>query len=501
MAKIINTFQSTASLDYSLSHAMPSSALMKFNGGVPHLYDSWNSTVNKTKTQLNATNNYGDTLTYNGNFKSFPFTLNSFSFKGSDSSSAEAITSLAISQTGHVTGFVSNFVYSDSTSYAKITGKLYPSGEKTSTLSFLEYRDNGYSVSMSGSFAFDSSLKFSTAKLDSFSYSDGTHSISATGLASVDIRSLLNNETHLSDNDMKTFLSGADFSSSADALTGGTGDDYLAGYAGNDTIVGLQGNDTLVGGAGNDTLTGRSGIDTFIVDIGVDTINDLGLGGADILTVAIGSTANATLGAAWTATSETVNMGTTTIKTAGLAVDLSAVSTGNGFSITNSGAVTSLIGSNLADSITGGAGNETIIGGLGNDSLNGGLGNDTIKGGLGNDLLRGEGGIDCFVFDSAIGSSNIDTLFDFTSSTDKIQLSKSIFNKIGSTGSLNANAFYAYSGAVAGHDADDRIIYNTSTGVLYYDADGSGKGAAVQIATVGASSHPTITYSDFQVIG
>ena len=499
MAKIINTFQSTASLANSLSHFSSSSALM-----IPSL--SWNGTLNNTKTQLIATNNNGDTLTYKGNFKFFPYTVNSISFKGSDSSSGEFITSLAISQTGHVTGFLGNFVYSnsDSTSYEKFIGKFYPSGEKTSTLSFLEYRDNGYSVSMSGSFAFDSSLKFSTAKLDSFSYSDGTHSISATGLASVDIRSLLNNETHLSDNDMKTFLS------SADALTGGTGDDYLAGYAGNDTIVGLQGNDTLVGGAGNDTLTGGSGIDTFFVDIGVDTINDLGLGGADILTVTIGSTANVTLGAAWTATSDTVNRGTTTIKTAGLAVDLSAVSTGNGFSITNSGAVTSLIGSNLADSITGGAGNETIIGGLGNDSLigglgndslNGGLGNDTIKGGLGNDLLRGEGGIDCFVLDSAIGSSNIDTLFDFTSGTDVIQLSKSIFNKIGSTGTLNANAFYAYSGAVAGHDADDRIIYNTSTGVLYYDADGSGKGAAVQIAIVGASSHPTITSSDFQVIG
>ena len=46
-------------------------------------------------------------------------------------------------------------------------------------------------------------------------------------------------------------------------------------------------------------------------------------------------------------------------------------------------------------------------------------------------------------------------------------------------------------------DASDRIIYDQSNGAIYYDADGSGAVAAIQIAIIGVETHSTITSTDF----
>ncbi|EFG9941159.1 calcium-binding protein, partial [Escherichia coli] len=60
-----------------------------------------------------------------------------------------------------------------------------------------------------------------------------------------------------------------------------------------------------------------------------------------------------------------------------------------------------------------------------------------------------------------------------------------------------ASAFKVLGSGVV--DADDRIIYNASTGALYYDADGSGTAfGRVQFATLTGS--PTITAADFVII-
>ncbi len=153
--------------------------------------------------------------------------------------------------------------------------------------------------------------------------------------------------------------------------------------AGNGTAVALTGSskaDTLIGGAGNDTLVGGGGADRFQVTSGSDVITDLGVGGADILLVSAGATATATLGAAWTATATTTNAGSATITAAGFAVDLSAVTTGNGWTVTNAASLTgtTLVGSTKADTLVGGAGNDTLTGGAGIDTFQITAGTDAV---------------------------------------------------------------------------------------------------------------------------
>jgi Ca2+-binding RTX toxin-like protein len=138
-------------------------------------------------------------------------------------------------------------------------------------------------------------------------------------------------------------------------------------------------------------------------------------------------------------------------------------------------------------------------GGSGADTLNGGDGNDSLIGGAGNDLLAGNDGKDVFIVNTAT-ANNVDTILDFVTGTDKIQLSKIVFTNLGAAGTLNTNAFWSAAGAVSGHDADDRVVYNSTTGALYYDADGNGSGGAVQIAILGTSLHPALTNADFAVI-
>ena len=71
---------------------------------------------------------------------------------------------------------------------------------------------------------------------------------------------------------------------------------------------------------------------------------------------------------------------------------------------------------------------------------------------------------------------------------------------LGSSGAFAAGdaRFHAAAGANGGHDANDRVVYNTSTGQLYYDADGNGAGAAEIFATL--TTKPVITASDIVVI-
>ena len=147
-------------------------------------------------------------------------------------------------------------------------------------------------------------------------------------------------------------------------------------------------------------------------------------------------------------------------------------------------------------------GTDKILGLAGNDIIIGGTGNDLILGGLGKDKLTGGAGKDTFFFDTKAVSSNVDTITDFKSGVDKLQFSKAIFTKLGTIGAFSSNDQRFYSSATGtAHDASDRLIYNTSNGVLSYDSDGNGTAAnPVIIEILGRSSHPTLTAADIILV-
>jgi Ca2+-binding RTX toxin-like protein len=138
-------------------------------------------------------------------------------------------------------------------------------------------------------------------------------------------------------------------------------------------------------------------------------------------------------------------------------------------------------GNELANALVGNAAANILSGGLGNDVLRGGLGNDT------------------FVFDTALNAAtNVDTIADFTAG-DHLQLSASIFTALGAAGALASDHFFSGAGLTGSTSAAQGagVYYDTSTGSMYYDADGFGGAAGVKFAVV--TGHPAIVASDLLV--
>lgn len=121
----------------------------------------------------------------------------------------------------------------------------------------------------------------------------------------------------------------------------------------------------------------------------------------------------------------------------------------------------------------------------GSDTLRGGNGSDLLDGGLAADTLFGGAGEDSFRFSTALGDGNVDRIRDFDVDEDLILLDSLIFADLDAEGMLSFGAFQSNRTGAA-QDLDDRVIYNTRDGTLYYDADGSGAGEAVQFARLSA---------------
>ena len=248
-----------------------------------------------------------------------------------------------------------------------------------------------------------------------------------------------------------------------DTLISGLGNDSLYGDSGNDRLDGGAGDDYLDGGSGVDVMLGGSGNDRYVVDSSKDVVTE-GVGeGNDTVYASV----SYTLGA---------NVENLFFQGG------SGAASGNG----GRGLVKGFtgIGNNLDNRMEGSAVADVLKGGGGNDSLHGGFGNDILTGGDGDDV---------FIFSTPpVKSNGYDTITDFMAGQDKIQLDTSMFKAFAGQESIALEDFI--SGNSTAH-TNENLIYNKATGALYYDDDGSGSHAAVQIALIG--NHALLHASDF----
>jgi Ca2+-binding RTX toxin-like protein len=262
-------------------------------------------------------------------------------------------------------------------------------------------------------------------------------------------------------------------------INGLGGNDVLTGNASADTINGGAGNDTIDGAGGGDTLVGGTGDDIYFIDNSADKVVENAGEGTDLVNASI----------SYTLTDNVENL---TLTGTG---DISGTGTSVGNTINGNAGANILSGGGGSDLINGNDGNDTVLGGDGGDYLFGNNGNDILNGGAGSDELTGGAGADTFVFDSLTTSADRDKVKDFNPAEgDVFQLSKAVFAAFANTplGGIPASAFV---NGVQATTADQHLIYQQSTGNLYYDPDGVGGQAQIQIALL--STKPALTAASF----
>jgi Ca2+-binding RTX toxin-like protein len=275
-----------------------------------------------------------------------------------------------------------------------------------------------------------------------------------------------------------------------DELHGGAGDDQLFGNGGADVLYGGLGNDKLYGGEVNivfddgaiDQLFGGKGDDTYyLYGSLLDVVTEYFDEGEDSIEVLLFDQH----GFQYSLPDNVENI---TLKpmasssTGGIALysninckgnDLNNVITAN-----NVNTMSNLIGMGGNDKLEGGSLRDTLVGGTGDDTLLGGGGSDALAGGPGRDILTGGHGKDGFVLASL---DDYDVITDFNVADDKIFLDRSVLTKLASWNNLSDQLKIGSSAT----KSYERIIYDNTTGKLFYDADGSDNGEAIIIAILG----------------
>ena len=294
--------------------------------------------------------------------------------------------------------------------------------------------------------------------------------------------------------------------------TAGSGSDTLISIEGltgsryNDLLIGNTVANVLNGHAGADRMFGGNGSDIYYVDHAGDVVTETNAtastGGTDSVYSSLGSY---TLGVnvengriMATGAANLIGNGLNNVLYAGAGNNV--LHGGAGSDTVDYSYATSAVKVNLGVTIaqaTAGSGSDTLIaierltGSKYNDVLSGSTGNNKINGGAGNDILSGAAGLDIFRFSNALSATaNVDTIKGFASVDDSIELENAVFTKLSVVGALAAANFKANTTGRA-TDSNDYVVYETDTGRLFYDADGSGAGVSVMIATL--TGAPTLT--------
>ena len=296
-------------------------------------------------------------------------------------------------------------------------------------------------------------------------------------------------------------------SNRADNLIGTTGNNIMIGLSGSDVMNGGDGDDTIIGGFSADTLIGGGGSGDTLSYLGSSGVNinleagtasgghatgdvysgfenltgsngkDVlagdaqaniikGLDGTDVIFGSVGADildggkGKDTLSYAGSSSGVAVNLATNTASGGDASGDVI-------FSFEN------LAGSNHGDSLTG-----TNF----RNVMNGAGGADRIDGGGKIDTLTGGADADTFVLSSLYADRDIITDFGFGADVLEINAASFAGGAFLVAGALNPFLFRINTTGLAG-DGDDRFIYDSDDGKLYYDQNGTGLGGSRLIAT------------------
>lgn len=291
-------------------------------------------------------------------------------------------------------------------------------------------------------------------------------------------------------------------------VLGGSGDDAISGRGGPDVIDTGSGDDSADGGEGNDRITARGGVNHLDGGPGADVIASRG-GGAD--TLALGGAGNDRLIASSSRTNmwggpgndvyelrrgraETVEMpgeGRDTIRawvSARSAPNIEVLRLQGRRKLRATGTPERdvIIGNRGANVIDGGAGRDRLIGGPGNDTIIlAGFGYETATGGPGRDRFelrsmpvlgpRG-GGLE------RPATRTAHRITDFRVGQDRFVIrARDVGNEILA---LRGAPRIVQGAAVSAIEPAPTIVFDTSSKLLTYDADGTGPTADIAIAVL-----------------